>query len=165
VDDRPVIFVFERAQESLSDNEWKYVLKRYRDNYGKRLFVIGDRYEIDRLEYFDGMHCYFPYVGNLEELKVYYSLFSNYCDYKGKLFTATVCPGLEDWRHIYGFSYDRDRGSFYKALWDISIEEKADWIAITSFNEWHEGTEIEPSIEFGRKYLEFTDEFSKKFKR
>jgi hypothetical protein len=35
---------------------------------------------------------------------------------------------------------------------------KPQWILVTSFNEWHEGSEIEPSVEFGRTYLEITAE-------
>jgi hypothetical protein len=34
---------------------------------------------------------------------------------------------------------------------------------ITTWNEWPEGTEIEPSLEFGDKYLQITSEYSKRF--
>ena len=39
------------------------------------------------------------------------------------------------------------------------------WILITSFNEWHEGSEIEPSVEFGAPYLEITAEQVAAWKR
>jgi hypothetical protein len=39
-----------------------------------------------------------------------------------------------------------------------------DWTLITSFNEWHEGSEVEPSIEDGTKYLLFTADHANKFK-
>ena len=32
------------------------------------------------------------------------------------------------------------------------------WILITSFNEWHEGPQIEPSVEFYTFYLKLTAE-------
>lgn len=33
-------------------------------------------------------------------------------------------------------------------------------LLVTSFNEWHEGTEIEPSTEFGDAYLRLTEELA-----
>jgi len=37
-------------------------------------------------------------------------------------------------------------------------------LLITSFNEWHEGSEIEPSLQYGRQYLDLTAEYAKNFK-
>jgi hypothetical protein len=38
-----------------------------------------------------------------------------------------------------------------------------DYVLITSWNEWHEGTEVEPSIEYGSRILDDTAAFSREF--
>jgi hypothetical protein len=40
----------------------------------------------------------------------------------------------------------RRHGRTYDAMWRAAISSGADSITITSFNEWHEGTQIEPAI-------------------
>jgi glycoprotein endo-alpha-1,2-mannosidase len=53
----------------------------------------------------------------------------------------------------------RRRGATYDAMWRAGIAAKADRITITSFNEWHEGTQIEPAALPGRhgryRYLSY----------
>jgi len=44
-----------------------------------------------------------------------------------------------------------------------AIKAKPDWVLITSWNEWHEGSEIEPSLEYGDKYLSLTQEYGRAF--
>jgi glycoprotein endo-alpha-1,2-mannosidase len=39
----------------------------------------------------------------------------------------------------------RLNGSVYKATWDLAAGSGADGVTITSWNEWHEGTNIEPA--------------------
>jgi hypothetical protein len=39
----------------------------------------------------------------------------------------------------------RRKGATYDAMWRAAIAAKADRITITSYNEWHEGTQIEPA--------------------
>jgi hypothetical protein len=39
----------------------------------------------------------------------------------------------------------RRNGSTYDAMWRAAIAAGADQVTITSFNEWHEGTQIEPA--------------------
>ena len=39
----------------------------------------------------------------------------------------------------------RYRGSTYDAMWQGAIRSRADVVTITSYNEWHEGTQIEPA--------------------
>jgi glycoprotein endo-alpha-1,2-mannosidase len=40
----------------------------------------------------------------------------------------------------------RKHGQTYDAMWRAAIASGADDVTITSFNEWHEGTQIEPAI-------------------
>ena len=40
----------------------------------------------------------------------------------------------------------RDGGATYDAMWRAAIHAGADRVTITSYNEWHEGTQIEPAM-------------------
>ena len=39
----------------------------------------------------------------------------------------------------------RDNGNVYDAQWQAALDAQADSVTITSYNEWHEGTQIEPA--------------------
>lgn len=45
----------------------------------------------------------------------------------------------------------RRNGRTYDAMWTAAIQAKADVVTITSYNEWHEGTQIEPAAPPGRQ--------------
>jgi hypothetical protein len=51
---------------------------------------------------------------------------------------------------------DRQNGTFYSLLWSIAKACFPEGFAITSFNEWHEGTEIELSVEYGYQHIDLT---------
>ena len=40
----------------------------------------------------------------------------------------------------------RRNGAAYDAMWQAAIRSGADLVTITSYNEWHEGTQIEPAL-------------------
>jgi glycoprotein endo-alpha-1,2-mannosidase len=40
----------------------------------------------------------------------------------------------------------RRDGATYDAMWRLAIRAEADGVTITSYNEWHEGTQIEPAL-------------------
>ena len=53
---------------------------------------------------------------------------------------------------------DRAAGSRYDSLWREALDARAEWISIVSYNEWHEGTAIEPAQPYAsgaRQYLSF----------
>jgi hypothetical protein len=65
---------------------------------------------------------------------------------KGLLCAPSVGPGY-DARRAVGDPYVKARhhGQTYDAMWHAAIAAGADRITITSFNEWQEGTQIEPA--------------------
>jgi hypothetical protein len=58
---------------------------------------------------------------------------------------------------------DRWGGETYRELWQAAIAAAPDYVLITSWNEWHEGSEIEPSVEYGSRILDDTAAFSRAF--
>jgi hypothetical protein len=64
----------------------------------------------------------------------------------GLLCAPSVGPGF-DARRATGDSRvkPRRRGRTYDAMWRGAIRARADIVTITSYNEWHEGTQIEPA--------------------
>ena len=45
-----------------------------------------------------------------------------------------------------------------------AIREQPQFITVCSFNEWGEGTQIEPCLEYGDLYLELTAKWAKAFR-
>jgi glycoprotein endo-alpha-1,2-mannosidase len=65
------------------------------------------------------------------------------------LFIPSVGPGYNDTRirpWNGGTTRSRDEGRYYDRMFEAAIRCKPDLISITSYNEWHEGTQIEPAI-------------------
>ncbi|GKY92922.1 hypothetical protein MPSEU_000261200 [Mayamaea pseudoterrestris] len=67
----------------------------------------------------------------------------------GKIFYFTVSPGFDDTRLSNPDKpiIERNNGKRYEDAWKKAINSKTNNnpVIITSFNEWHEGTQIEPS--------------------
>lgn len=84
-----------------------------------------------------------------------------------KIWAAVAMPGYDDTR-ITGraptFSVSRQDGEFYRRTFQGAIDSKPDWVVITSFNEWMEGTQIEPSRKYGRQYLDLTRTLADRFR-
>ena len=77
---------------------------------------------------------------------------------------ATVMPGYDDSRIRSGHVVrDRAHGAYYRRAWQTAIAWHAQAVIITSFNEWFEGTQIEPSQSYGALYLDLTREQSSEF--
>lgn len=84
-----------------------------------------------------------------------------------KIFMATAMPGYDDLRvrpAPEGFARDRENGGYLAQTWDAAIQANADWVNLTSFNEWIEGSQIEPSVTYGDAYLRINKEWSDTFK-
>jgi len=90
-----------------------------------------------------------------------------------KLWIATIVPGYDDLRAgckpdvrvpSQPHKQDRQDGAFYQATFDAAMQSNPDWLFVQSFNEWVEGTYIEPSVQYGDKYLSLTGALAQQFK-
>ena len=74
-------------------------------------------------------------------------------------------PGYDDTplRGTERVTINRRRGQFYRDYWTVAsdfVGPDQPFLLVTSFNEWHEGTELEPSSEYGDMYLTLTRELA-----
>jgi LysM repeat protein len=135
---------------------------------------IADGANIDFLRVFDGHHLYNitwnPPVSVSSTLNTWGDRVRAYAAENGsrKLWIATVMPGYND-LYIQGrsgrFAHDRRSGAYYRETWQAATDSKPDLVVITSFNEWLEGTQIEPSASYGNLYLDLTAELSAAYQR
>lgn len=170
--EKPVIFLYRRIIGQVSNDEWNKIRKKFQSETDFKFTMIGTISETS-VNIFEGIHRY-NYASHMETLIEEGNTLQEIEDIKANefmgwkrdlvqgtdtIFAITVIPGFDD-RKIRdpGTYVPRKEGGIYRSLWDAAIQAEPNWILITSFNEWHEGTEIEPSIEYGNKYLSITEE-------
>ena len=149
-DSKPVLFLYSRIVEAWPAAAMRTALRE------SPAFVIGDTTRPELAPLFDGTHTYVnaawpePYRRQLLAMRAQARLHD-------KLLCATVVPGYDDTRvRAPGLLMRRDEGRFYARTW--STATLADWVLISTWNEWHEGTQLEPSVEEGRLWIERTRE-------
>jgi hypothetical protein len=173
VDGRPVVFLFDRVVQDLGLDGWREVRRRL----GRRLFVVGPAYTLEeaaeRRPLFDAVHVYSLTFRTAKWSALRFAETARawmrrwVVAQRPGLATATVLPAfddrlLPDRKHPRPVTHRRS-GRTYRWLWEAAINARADWILIVSFNEWHEGSEIEPSVEHGERELLTTREMSARF--
>jgi hypothetical protein len=164
--EHPVVFIYSRALSNVSLEDWEYVIRKVRDD-GYDAFFIADGFGPEAARIFDGIHMYNPLGvliagGNLTDV---YLEAKSLAVEEEIIFATTVLPGYDDTQvRIPGQIWPRDDGLMYNMTWRVATAADPNWVLICSWNEWHEGTEIEPSLEYGDLYLRLTTYFAEKFK-
>jgi hypothetical protein len=169
------VFVYGRALKALSPSEWQEVVGQLRrDNPGGAV-LVADTFDRAYLAAFDGASTY-NITGQTRRKAPSETREWAHAAYpkmvaaagSGKISTVTVIPGYDDReldRPAPRPVTDRWGGETYRVLWQEAIAARPDWVLITSWNEWHEGSEIEPSVEYGSLFLDETAAFSREFLR
>lgn len=164
-DGKPVLFLY--VVQTVPAEIWTNVVSTLK-NEGKEFFLVADRPDsgVDYNQNFNGIHQYDVYAptygGDYMSTFLNHKIVAN--DYS-HLFIAGVAPGYDD--HLVRDGNPpllRDAGHTYQNSWESAIALNPNWITITSWNEWHEGTEVEPSIENEDLALNQTKEFAFEFK-
>jgi hypothetical protein len=182
VDGRPVIFVW-RPSAVFAPNgarvnrqgvaavaAWRALLDEVDPD--RQAIWIGDGDDFTMLDVFDGIFPYsIAWAGDpAGQLASYGGKVRAYNSANGtsKRWIATAMPGYDD-TNVPGrartFAVDRAGGAYYEQTFQGAIASRPDWVMISSFNEWLEGHQIEPSASYGTHFLELTRTLGDAFRR
>lgn len=134
VSGKPVVFVYADGHDGQGMvDRWRAA----RRLYGKRVYLVlkvFPGYE-DARSGIDSWHQYGPASGYQEHLP----------------YSAALSPGF--WKAGEAPRLGRNPDRFRADLRRM-VESKATWQLVTTWNEWGEGTAVEPAREFGTSYIE-----------
>jgi hypothetical protein len=165
---RPVVFFYNVSRFPVST--WQSLRDQADPN--RSAIWIAEGTDVSYLSVFDGHHLYSVTWPNrippAQTLPKWGDRVRKYNREQGtaKLWVATVMPGYDDRkvRPGSGFARSRDGGEYYSLCWQAAIASEPHWVVVNSFNEWPEGTYIEPSQAYGQLYLDLTREWAARFK-
>jgi len=171
----PVVFVFGAQAEGRDAAFWGRVKELVGARVGEVL-LVGDMRDPGLLGALDGMHVYIEpdarehgavthviadnrYVleeTSIEAIKARVRTDGRVTLHR-KIAVGTVLPGYDDTEaRSPGQALPREGSETYQGYWDRVSGSGVDWVMVTSWNEWHEGTEVEPSVEDGFTALQVT---------
>ncbi|MFD4526158.1 glycoside hydrolase family 99 protein [Streptomyces sp. NPDC058470] len=112
--------------------------------------VMAQTWDLSRIGDFGGVYTYDAIAtANRPD----WTAVAAFCAERGIPWAPSLGPGYLDDRAVPGNTsptLDRADGRIYDLEWEYALESghgdaPPDWVSITSFNEWHEGTQIEPA--------------------
>lgn len=166
---KPLVFFW--RQQRFSVDTWQAI--RAEVDPGRDSLWIAEGVNLDYLAVFDGLHLYNitwdPPADVGHTLSRWGGRVREYNAAHGtrKLWVATAMPGYDDTKapgRAHTYRYDRRNGEYYRETWQAAIASSPDSVIITSFNEWVEGTMIEPSASYGNLYLDITAQEAARYK-
>ncbi|MER7890099.1 hypothetical protein ABTX15_09775 [Micromonospora sp. NPDC094482] len=130
--------------ESLRIADWS-PLAQVRDTS----IVLAQTTDTTKVAHFGGMYTYDGIAGATAPG---WASASAFCRANGLVWAPSVAPGYLDDRAVPGNTtptVDRANGAMYDQQWSNALNPShggpPTWVSITSFNEWHEGSTIEPA--------------------
>ena len=160
---RPVLYVFNLSV--LKPRDWIDLMRTYHQPSNGVAFILNDPLGTTA-EWgpTDGFFTYTPAPADLNPL--FHPSLSALARKRGLFFAATVAPGFQTMRYRTDLAFletPRREGKLYHRNWRLALSLKPDWVAIISFNEWHEGTQIEPArIRSQGRYLDYLGDFGRR---
>jgi hypothetical protein len=153
---RPVIF-FWRAS-TFSNGTWSVIRNAVDPDRQAVWIADGDNFNILAGDAWDGISPYaIAWSGNpAGQLPSWGTKAAAVAP--DKLYIPPVSPGCNDSAARPATCVrDRGEGAYYQATWDGAFASSPSWaVTVSTFNEWMESTQIEPSVQYGDQYLQLT---------
>ena len=169
---KPILFFWKPVGNGRTLSMWADIRRQVDPN--NRFLWDAEGIDMSLLDVFDGIHLFSAGYwgllnGNMLAVdKQFRDAVAAYnaAHHTHKSFAAGVMPGYDDTR-IPGrtgtFKVPRHNGDTYRTSWSAAIQRSPDLITITSFNEWFEGSMIEPSVTYNTQYLDITKHYTKQW--
>ncbi|KAK3748914.1 hypothetical protein QZH41_007388 [Actinostola sp. cb2023] len=153
----PLLYIYDSYRTP--DSDWANLLKpegshsirntKY-DCIFIALVVESKHKDVITVGGFDGFYTYFATDGfSFGSTWRTWSKLASFAKQTNTLFIPSVGPGYIDTNVRPWNSQNtrlRQNGQYYTKSWNSALSIKPDIVSITSFNEWHEGTQIEKAI-------------------
>lgn len=152
INGKPAIFLYGRVIDNLNTVQLDSISKAL-----KGILIFADERGQTTNVLFKNLHKYIVLSRD-----IYF--YKNFCKFTMGYCAVPVSPGFKMKGKSKPF-VPRKNGKFYIDVLKLAINSDADILLITSFNEWWEGTNIEPSKEFGNLYLKITRKYARIFKK
>lgn len=164
VEGKPVVFIYQA--HTLPLDRWRPLLEGLTTEYGPAWYVaVPDGWDID-LEYlsvFDSMVPYADKYYSDDVLTNSYKQVAKRLQTSGKPSAVAAIGGGSRIRKL-GFDIDRSKGQYLRRRFALAQQVAARWITITSWNEWYEAMQIEPSCEYGFEQVRYVRQLAAAFK-
>lgn len=166
VEGRPVVFLFTSDwTAAFNQSTFDYVYDQFTKDFGVRPYIVREvSWDFPILRWVDGerewdeknpIHTDNSYLWDAAN--------HGYIDRGG---VAAIGPGYDD-RGVPGRGQGRFRqredGQYYRKAFKEAIASGKPLLVIETWNEFHEGSGISETVEFGRRYLELTRELAAEF--
>lgn len=147
---RGVFYVFDSL--SIADATWVTAITSLRGTSHDPILLAQttDASKVD-LGHWDGLYVYDTYS---QDGSNYFTI-GTALKANNSLWAPTVGPGFYDERDGEHLQKDRNNGATYDTSWVYTLGSLPTFITINSFNEWHEGGQIEPATAYGSPYHDF----------
>lgn len=166
VNGKPVTFLFTSDLTGAMDQgTFDYVYSNFQADFRVRPYIVREvswdypiRHRVGNLAVRDTTRAI-----KTENSYIWGAAFTGFVERGG---VATVGPGYDD-RHLRpnGVAVDRRSGDFYIEQFRKAIASGKPLLAIETWNEIHEGSNIAETLELGRDYIDLTADLVREYKQ
>ena len=169
---KPVLFFWDPLGGGRTLSEWASIRSQVDPN--NSMIWSAEGVDTSMLSVFDGIHLFSGGYWGIQhndmtavdqEFEAKVAAY-NSANHTQKIWAAGIIPGYNDTRvpgRTGTYIVARNNGATYTESWQAAIASSPSWITITSFNEWFEGSMIEPSVTYGNLYLNLTAQFTRQW--